>query len=162
LSIRAAFGKAFAVLARFFTSSNDFLESDVEFVLSKLKNLAKTAKALPNAARMDNIDRGSETERYVNVDDVIHHIMTVWYEVENREHETILNLFHDADANKNGLLDIKEFEAIVNKIVEPNIDRRTMLKLFRQGGYENIKGEIELPPEDFATILKKFMQSRKS
>ena len=33
--------------------------------------------------------------------------------------ETILNLFHDADANKNGLLDIKEFEAIVNKSVEP-------------------------------------------
>ena len=27
---------------------------------------------------------------------------------------------------------------------------------------KNIKGEIELPPEDFATILKKFMQTRKS
>ena len=36
-----------------------------------------------------------------------------------------------------------------------------MWKLFRQGGYENIKGEIELPPEDFATILKKFMRNKK-
>ena len=45
-----------------------------------------------------------------------------------------------------------EFQEIVNFLI-PNLERRSVLKLFRQGGYENVNGEIELAPENFAAIF---------
>lgn len=151
------YDKAIEIAKHFFTP-NRFKVEDLEAVTKNINKIAKTAQALPSTARIDAIDRGNEVERFVDVDDIIHNIMSIWFEVENREHETILSLFHCADANKNGLLDIKEFEVIVNKIIVPNLDRRTMLKLFRQGGFEDINGEIELTPDDFITILRDFMR----
>ena len=144
----------------FFSSHNILSDRDLEKCLVTLNSVAKTTKRLPNSARIDAIDRGNMDELFVNVDEVVNIMMSLWFEAKKIEHNTILHHFHTSDINGDGKLDFMEFQEIVNFLI-PNLERRSVLKLFRQGGYENVNGEIELAPENFAAILKPFLATHK-
>ncbi|ETV96634.1 hypothetical protein, variant [Aphanomyces invadans] len=113
-----------------------------------------TADGSPVAASPPSaLDEG--LQMFVNLDDVMDCVMSMWYEYQTNIDKEMTKLFAEADEDGNGVLTYQEFESMIKK-VDADCDDRTIMRIFNMCGEENDQGEHEIKPSDFATVMRAY------
>ena len=100
--------------------------------------------------RLENINL---EKSFVDVDNVIDAIMSQWFAAHRDQEDELQKLFKSADDNGDGVLSMQEFSSLVQRI-DTACNARTVRRMFRACGDENMNGDIPMKPHDFARIIR--------
>jgi hypothetical protein len=106
---------------------------------------------------------GAEQQEMIEIDDVLHLAMSLWYEERTRAKKSLIDMFVEGDENDDGFLTLDEFRDLIKK-VDPRRSGVEVTHMYREalsltvsrsvssGKVGNISTSGGITPDAFATI----------